>query len=69
MKTFRGIRRLFTACFLAAIGSPAFAQFDLQVTEIWMGNEPGDNLSEDWFEITNVGLGPWKRGGRGAFLR
>lgn len=33
--------------------------FDLQITEIFMGNEPGANLTEDWFEITNTGTVAW----------
>ncbi|MFG0326698.1 MAG: PEP-CTERM sorting domain-containing protein [Phycisphaerales bacterium JB037] len=37
----------------------AAADFDLQITEIWMGNEPGSNLSEDWIEITNFGTMTW----------
>lgn len=36
--------------------------FDLQVTEIWPGNEPGANLTEDWFEITNFGTEAWVSG-------
>ena len=33
--------------------------FDLQITEIWPGNEPGANLTEDWFEVTNFGTAAW----------
>ncbi|MFN3260140.1 MAG: choice-of-anchor I family protein, partial [Pikeienuella sp.] len=33
--------------------------FDLQITEIWPGNEPGANLTEDWFEVTNFGTVAW----------
>ncbi|MEM1183997.1 MAG: PEP-CTERM sorting domain-containing protein [Planctomycetota bacterium] len=40
---------------LAAVASAATASFDIQVTEMWMGNEPGANLTEDWFEVTNFG--------------
>ncbi|MEM8508392.1 MAG: ExeM/NucH family extracellular endonuclease [Bacteroidota bacterium] len=36
--------------------------FDLQITEMWPGNEPGTNLTSDWFEITNEGSGPWVSG-------
>jgi len=32
---------------------------DLQITEIWPGNEPGSNLTADWFEITNMGTVEW----------
>lgn len=37
----------------------AAADFDLQITEMWMGNEPGNNLTEDWVEITNFGDMAW----------
>jgi hypothetical protein len=37
----------------------ARAAFDLQITEIWPGNEPGGNQSEDWFEVTNFGDMAW----------
>ena len=37
----------------------ASAAFDLQVTEIWPGNDPGSNLTEDWFKVTNVGDAAW----------
>ncbi|MDO6761516.1 T9SS type A sorting domain-containing protein [Tamlana sp. 2_MG-2023] len=48
----------------SAIGSPCnqgplAAGFDLIVTEIWPGNNPGGNLTEDWFEIKNNGLTAW----------
>ncbi|MEM8554802.1 MAG: ExeM/NucH family extracellular endonuclease [Pseudomonadota bacterium] len=35
------------------------ATFDLQITEIWPGNAEGENLTADWFEITNVGGAAW----------
>ncbi len=38
---------------------PADFGFDLQITEIWPGNEPGDNLTADWIEITNLGAVAW----------
>lgn len=37
----------------------AYGAFDLQVTEMWPGNEPGDNQTSDWFEVTNVGDMDW----------
>ena len=46
----------FAACFMA---QNAFATFDLQITEIWPGNDPGSNLTDDWFEVTNVGDMDW----------
>lgn len=33
--------------------------FDLQITEIWPGNAEGDNLTGDWFEVTNLGDVAW----------
>ncbi len=39
--------------------SAALGAFDLQITEIWPGNEPGTDLTADWFEVTNVGDTPW----------
>ena len=42
-----------------ALAAPGWADFDLQITEIWPGNEPGANLSEDWFEVTNFGDMAW----------
>jgi len=46
----------------SAIGSPGNlgpALPNLQITEIWPGNGEGDNLTSDWFEITNEGPGVW----------
>ena len=34
------------------------AAFDLQITEIWFGQD-GTDLTGDWFEITNTGTGAW----------
>ena len=54
------MRVLFCAAALAVmLCSQALAAFDLQITEIWPGNSVGDNLSEDWFEVTNFGDTPW----------
>lgn len=55
------------ACATLALGVSAYGgavagAFDLQITEIWMGNEPGTNLTEDWFEVTNLGSGAWTSG-------
>jgi len=46
-------------------GASAFAAIDLQVTEIWPGNAVGDNLTEDWFELTNFGDEAWTAAGFG----
>ncbi|MCB0577875.1 MAG: lamin tail domain-containing protein [Phaeodactylibacter sp.] len=35
--------------------------FDLQITEIWVGQDGGD-LTADWFEITNFGQTAWVSG-------
>ncbi|TWT88521.1 hypothetical protein Mal64_20040 [Pseudobythopirellula maris] len=48
-----------TFCALLALAAPARAAFDLQITEIWPGNEPGSNLTDDWFEVTNYGDMAW----------
>jgi hypothetical protein len=52
------IASLFT-CVLLALATPAVAAFDLQITEMWMGNDPGANLTQDWVEITNFGDTSW----------
>ena len=50
-----------------AIGSPGNkgpledASFELIITEIHPGQD-GDDLTEDWFEIRNVGTAPWIAG-------
>lgn len=50
-----------SAVVLAMVIGPATASaaYDLQITEIWPGNDPGSNLTEDWFEVTNVGDMAW----------
>ena len=53
------LRNLATATLAAALTAGAQAGYNLQITEIWMGNEPGSNLTEDWFEITNLGNSAW----------
>jgi hypothetical protein len=53
------IKKFLSVCALLAVATPAYAVFDLQITEIWPGNDPGDNLSEDWIEVTNLGDMPW----------
>ena len=50
---------LCAAAMAALMCSQSWAAFDLQVTEIWPGNEPGSNLTEDWFEVTNFGNTAW----------
>jgi predicted MPP superfamily phosphohydrolase len=48
--------------FVAIGGTAAVAETaDLQVTEIWPGQE-GDDLTEDWFEIVNNGDTAWVSG-------
>lgn len=51
--------RTLAIALMFVVAAPAFAAYDLQITEMWMGNEPGSNLTEDWFEITNSGDMPW----------
>jgi hypothetical protein len=43
------------------LASPALAVINLQITEIWPG-QAGDDVTGDWFEITNFGDMPWIRG-------
>ncbi len=50
------------AAVLGLLATPALAQFNLQITEMWPGNEPGNNLTEDWFEIVNFGDAAWISG-------
>ena len=54
--------KLFAALLCATASTGVYAASDLQITEIWMGNEPGENLSEDWFEIVNAGDTAWVSG-------
>ncbi len=35
---------------------------DLQITEAWVGQTSGPNLTADWFEITNFGDASWTSG-------
>jgi len=57
--------RKFLGAFLAVclLSQPASAVFDLQITEIWPGNNPddseGNDQTGDWFEVTNVGDSDW----------
>ncbi len=41
------------------LATATYAQYDLRVSEIWMGNEPGSNLTSDWIEVTNFGDTAW----------
>ena len=51
---------LFLAALAVAVGqSSAFGAFSLSVSEIWPGNDPGNNLTSDWFEISNSGDMDW----------
>lgn len=43
----------------AGICGPALAAYDLRITEIWSGNTGSENITEDWFELTNYGDTPW----------
>ncbi|MDZ4656267.1 MAG: PEP-CTERM sorting domain-containing protein [Bythopirellula sp.] len=53
---------LFAAAMSLCLASQAMAAFDLQITEMWPGNDPGENLTDDWFEITNFGDMAWNAG-------
>ncbi|TWU27418.1 hypothetical protein [Bythopirellula polymerisocia] len=54
------MRILLCAAALAAmLTSQAMAAFDLRITEIWPGNSGSDNITDDWFELTNYGDMAW----------
>ena len=44
---------------LLALAAPSMAAFDLQVTEIYFGNQENPDVTEDWFEVTNYGDMSW----------
>jgi len=48
------MQRFIAAAAGLAIAGAASASFNLQVTEIYEG-VPGDDITEDWIEITNFG--------------
>ena len=50
---------LCAAALAACLASQSLASFNLQVTEIWSGNTGSNNLTDDWFEVTNFGSMPW----------
>lgn len=51
---------LCAAALAAMLSSQVLAAFNLQITEIWPGNAAvGDNVTDDWFEVTNFGDMPW----------
>jgi hypothetical protein len=45
----------------ASLAASARADIDLQITEIWPG-QPGNDVTNDWVEITNFGNMPWVQG-------
>lgn len=53
------MKKTMTVLGALALAGTAVAASDLQVSEIWPGNEPGANLTGDWFEVTNFGDMPW----------
>ncbi|WP_341221695.1 T9SS type A sorting domain-containing protein [Polaribacter atrinae] len=44
---------------IASPGNTGSTKPDLQITEIWAGNGEGNDLTGDWFEITNTGSAAW----------
>jgi hypothetical protein len=48
-----------TALFVCVGAAAASASIDLRITEMWPGNDPGTDITEDWFEITNFGTTDW----------
>jgi hypothetical protein len=56
------MKKLLLAVAIAAcLSSQALAVINLQITEIWPG-QADDDLTKDWFEITNYGDSPWVSG-------
>ena len=53
------MRKFVAIAAVLCLSATSQGQFDLQVTEMWPGNEPGENLTADWFEITNFGDAAW----------
>jgi hypothetical protein len=53
-----GLTLALTAVLCAATQGAANAAFDLQITEIWAGQD-GPDLTPDWSEVTNYGDMPW----------
>jgi len=51
-------RSLAAAVATGMIGSGASASFNLQITEIWSGQD-GPDITADWSEITNIGTTAW----------
>ena len=48
------------------VSGSSMAAYNLKITEIWPGNEPGSNLTQDWFEVTNLGDMTWTNGVDGS---
>ncbi len=44
---------------VALVSPVSEAGYLLEVTEVWPGNQPGNNLTGDWFEVTNRGNAAW----------
>ena len=47
------------ASLVVLVAGQAQAAFNLQVTELWGGNDPNPDITVDWFEITNLGDTAW----------
>lgn len=43
----------------ACFSSSSQAAFDLQITEIYFGSQEDPDVTEDWFELTNLGDTAW----------
>jgi hypothetical protein len=52
---------MLAAAICAVIASSAQAQIVLRITEMWPG-QPGADVTNDWFEVTNFGTLPWISG-------
>jgi hypothetical protein len=56
-----GLSQIASLAVLALVSTPAQAVIDLQITEIWVGQD-GSDLTDDWFELTNYGDEAWIAG-------
>ena len=57
---------LLAASAVCVLAQPALATFDLQITEIWPGQGGGNDVTDDWFEITNFGDMAWEASTHGG---
>ena len=66
MKLSSIVRAFCAGVVVCSLAARSEATFDLQVTEIWSGNEAGTDVTPDWFEVTNLGDMAWEAAVHGA---